>query len=234
MKEFNFVVSGSPNSTFNQPLIATLVLSDTAVVSGIASAADIISFKLTAGAAIPDSNPTTLNDMHPQFLNPQVALSADRKAITAFTAENSNGPQFSYWLLYQNYPPNPTMHVVDNLVFLHPDSIRLESCVLPIPPSYYYSTFMGSWRQDGETFPSKTGSGYKLAIDPLALVLSSEVYIKLHLPDPPPFETIQTYIQDRIKGMSTKQKVQVRARLKALKAFAEAFEMELEPRKKKK
>ena len=45
-------------------------------------------------------------------------------------------------------------------------------------------------------------SSYR-AIDPLALILSGELYVKLTLPDPPPIEVIRAYVQsDGTHGFS--------------------------------
>jgi hypothetical protein len=76
---------------------------------------------------------------------------------------------------------------------------------------------------------SESDAQHEVAIDPLALVLSSEVYIKLHLPDPPPVEALQAYVRERIESMTAKQKVQTRARVRALKAYAQAVDKEINP-----
>ena len=38
------------------------------------------------------------------------------------------------------------------------------------------------------------------AIDPLALILSPEVYARLHLPDPPPDQLVATQVQQIARG----------------------------------
>jgi hypothetical protein len=56
-------------------------------------------------------------------------------------------------------------------------------------------------------------------IDWLALILKPEIYVILHLPDPPP-ETLGTIVGDAIKGMSAGDRKQALARLKNLTAYA--------------
>lgn len=240
MKEFIFVandISTTPaNITCYQPFSATLVLSDAAVTSGIATTADIISFTMTAGTAIPDSCPITLNDLLPYyFSNPQVTLSADRKTVTAFSAvDTPSGWQRDHWVLFQGNPPNPTMEVGEHDVYLYPEHIYINSDILPAPPDHYCARFSGGWRPAGET--SKIDFDYSpvfVTIDPLSLGLSPAVYIKLHLPDPPPFEAVQTHLRNSIERMSNKEKIQARARIKSLRVFTEALEKEFEPQKKR-
>lgn len=241
MKQYTFVASSyiahplTP-ATCYQPLSATLILSDAAVTSGIATTSDIISFRLTAGTVIPDSCPITLNDLLSYyFSNPQVTLSADRKTVTAFSAvDTPSGWQRNKWVLSQGNPPNTTMEVGENNVEVYTDYIRIDSWILPEPPKHYEITFRGSWRPAEET--SKTdfdfGSVF-VTIDPLSLLLSPALYIKLHLPDPPPFEAVQTHVRNSIKRMTNKEIIQARARIKALKTLTESLEKEFEPQKKR-
>jgi predicted Co/Zn/Cd cation transporter (cation efflux family) len=69
--------------------------------------------------------------------------------------------------------------------------------------------------------------GQYLAIDPLALALSGDVYIKLHLPDPPPIDQVIARIHEVVKGMTPDQKRQAAGRVKALRIYAETLEAEL-------
>jgi hypothetical protein len=55
-------------------------------------------------------------------------------------------------------------------------------------------------------------------IDWLALILKPEIYVILHLPDPPP-EALRTIVQDAIKGMSGADRKQAFARVKNLAAY---------------
>jgi hypothetical protein len=146
MNEYIFIASGSPKSRFHKPFSVKLELSAASVKSGIAQAADIVSLRIVAGAAAPDTHSIEFHDLHSGFLNPQITLSANRKRVMSFTAERDDGILYNYWVLYQSHPQNPTMSLVENIVTLTPTRIQIESCVLPIPPKTYVSTFSGSWK----------------------------------------------------------------------------------------
>ena len=62
-----------------------------------------------------------------------------------------------------------------------------------------------------------------VAIDPLALVLSSSVYVRLTLPDPPPIEVLRALIRE----MDATERRSALARAKSLGAFAKSLEKEL-------
>ena len=55
-------------------------------------------------------------------------------------------------------------------------------------------------------------------IDWLALILRPEIYVILHLPDPPP-EALRTVVQDMVKSMSAAERKQSLARVKNLAAY---------------
>jgi hypothetical protein len=59
-----------------------------------------------------------------------------------------------------------------------------------------------------------------VAIDPLALILSPEIYVKLHLPDPPP--EFKTQVTEVAKKMTAADKKNALANAKFLKEVAEA------------
>lgn len=69
-------------------------------------------------------------------------------------------------------------------------------------------------------------SSYR-AIDPLALILSNEVYVRLTLPDPPPFEVIRSYARAMARSASAAEKRQALNRARVLRAYVEAVEQEL-------
>ena len=69
-------------------------------------------------------------------------------------------------------------------------------------------------------------SSYR-TIDPLALILSNEVYVKLTLPDPPPFEVIRAYARTMARRASPAEKRQALNRAHTLRAYVEAVEQEL-------
>ena len=65
------------------------------------------------------------------------------------------------------------------------------------------------------------------AIDPLALILSPEIYVRLHLPDPPPDPIIAAQVKQLANGLSAQEKQGVLARAKVLGAYAHAFQKAL-------
>ena len=62
------------------------------------------------------------------------------------------------------------------------------------------------------------------AIDPLVLILSGEVYVKLTLPDPPPYEVIRTYAEALARAATPEQKRQALDRARALQTYVRAVE----------
>ena len=65
------------------------------------------------------------------------------------------------------------------------------------------------------------------AIDPLALILSPEIYVRLHMPDPPPDPVILSQVKQVANGLSAQEKQVVLARAKVLGAYAHAIEKTL-------
>jgi hypothetical protein len=63
-----------------------------------------------------------------------------------------------------------------------------------------------------------------VTIDPLALILSSELFVRITTPDPPPDPV---YIRDLVKALDPEQKRLALTRVKALSAYANALEKEL-------
>lgn len=73
---------------------------------------------------------------------------------------------------------------------------------------------------------------HELAIDPLALILRSDVYVKLTLPDPPPIELLRTRIRDLVRGLAPDEIRRALQRVKVFKEYEEVLEEVLneEPR----
>jgi hypothetical protein len=65
------------------------------------------------------------------------------------------------------------------------------------------------------------------AIDPLALILSGELYVKLTLPDPPPIEVLRAYVRSMARRASATERRQALNRARALRMYVEAVEQEL-------
>jgi hypothetical protein len=69
-----------------------------------------------------------------------------------------------------------------------------------------------------------------LAVDPLSLILSPSVYVRLTLPDPPPFEVLTSHFRELVRSMDGSERKQALARAKALGAYAEALQKALSSR----
>lgn len=66
-----------------------------------------------------------------------------------------------------------------------------------------------------------------LAIDPLALILSSAAYIRLTLPDPPPDEVISAQMKQVAAQLKGDERKQALARARVLGAYANALQRAL-------
>jgi hypothetical protein len=66
------------------------------------------------------------------------------------------------------------------------------------------------------------------AIDPLALILRSDIYTLIHLPDPPPeVEELKQRIRALVQRMTPPEKERALDRVHAFRTYAEAAEHEL-------
>ncbi len=66
-----------------------------------------------------------------------------------------------------------------------------------------------------------------VAIDPLALILRSDIYVKLHLPDPPPEAEIAREVQEAVGRMKAAEKKLALGRAKVLAAYSMAVQKAL-------
>jgi hypothetical protein len=64
------------------------------------------------------------------------------------------------------------------------------------------------------------------AIDPLALLLRPDIYVRLTLPNPAP-DTLRTHAREAVKGLSVREREQALENVGNLVAFARALEHEL-------
>ena len=67
-----------------------------------------------------------------------------------------------------------------------------------------------------------------VAIDPSALLLSSQVYIRLTLPDPPPIDVMRTQVREMVESMNAEERKIAFARADALEAYATLFKREID------
>jgi hypothetical protein len=66
---------------------------------------------------------------------------------------------------------------------------------------------------------------YLVAIDPLALILSNEVYVKINLPRPPP--DLLVALRELVKGLDASQKRLALERARGLEEYAKALQQAL-------
>jgi len=69
---------------------------------------------------------------------------------------------------------------------------------------------------------------YEAAIDPLALILRGEVYVRLTLPDPPPDEVLRARIEELVEAMTREQKRRALERLKAFRDYEKVLQQVLD------
>ncbi len=66
-----------------------------------------------------------------------------------------------------------------------------------------------------------------VTIDPLALLLSPSVYVRLTLPDPPPDGVLTKEIAVLVRGMDETERSVVTTRVRALRSYVEGMEQAL-------
>jgi hypothetical protein len=66
-----------------------------------------------------------------------------------------------------------------------------------------------------------------LTIDPLALLLRNDIYVRLHLPDPPPDEILRETIREAARQMNAEERLRARAAAVSLGRLASAMQEEL-------
>ena len=65
-----------------------------------------------------------------------------------------------------------------------------------------------------------------MAIDPLALVLSNQIYVLLTLPDPPPIGVLRARVHEMLARLTPAQRLRV---LGMARAWTAAIQQELRP-----
>jgi peptidase M23-like protein len=125
-------------------------------------------------------------------------------------------------------PPQPITFrkssVIDRSALSPPSSqgpwVDLKGQSLPVVTSLIWpnAVIPLNWRLDLSSYRT---------IDPLALILSGEVYVKLTLPDPPPIEVLRAYARTLARSTSSAEKRRALNRAHALRAYVQAVEQEL-------
>ncbi len=65
---------------------------------------------------------------------------------------------------------------------------------------------------------------YEAAIDPLALILRGDVYVKLTLPDPPPIELLKAQIEELVRTMTPEERQRALERVRNVKDYGRLLE----------
>jgi hypothetical protein len=125
-------------------------------------------------------------------------------------------------------PPQPITfrdtHVIDRSALTPPSAegpwVKVKGQCLPAVTSLIWpaSIIPLQWRLDV--------SSYR-AIDPLALILSGEVYVKLTLPDPGPEEVLRAHARALARTASSLEKRRALNRARILRQYAQIVEEEL-------
>jgi len=68
---------------------------------------------------------------------------------------------------------------------------------------------------------------YEAAIDPLALILRGDIYVKLTLPDPPPIELLKAQIEELVRAMTPEERKQALERVRNFKGYEKLLEQAL-------
>jgi len=66
-------------------------------------------------------------------------------------------------------------------------------------------------------------SANELLVDPISLVLSHDIYVRLTLPDPPPPGVLRS-IGETVKSLNDREKQAARAGVNNLAAYVKAFQ----------
>ena len=114
-------------------------------------------------------------------------------------------------------------------------AIDTTAAAIPYPESPW-TTVQGQGLPDvpsliwpGTAWGTLSNKGiYQLAIDPLALILRSDIYVLLTLPDPPPIEVLERQVQTMVKAMAPAERKRVLERAEALMVYVQALRRELQ------
>lgn len=95
--------------------------------------------------------------------------------------------------------------------------------------------FLAQWREEdgikgnvvSVTPPPSKPDVREVAIDPMALVLSGQIYVRLTLPDPAPIEGMREEIRRMVHAMTPKERKSALAHASTLRTFAVALHDEL-------
>lgn len=95
--------------------------------------------------------------------------------------------------------------------------------------------FLAQWREEDGIkgnvvrlhVPPARREIHEVAIDPLALILSDAVYVRLTLPDPPPIDLLTDQVDQAVSRMSADERKRAEARADAMAEYAKALKRSL-------
>lgn len=146
--KYQFIITEQPAGDFFKPLVAEIVLSDTAVSAGLAQKGQVESIVVSGGPTMQEANRITLTYLHGDFKDITVTLSADRSTITSIGATiGTSGAPIDYWVFHYQRPVYPGLDIHEFLGYIRPDAVTLETTILPVPPTTHYDRFVGHWQR---------------------------------------------------------------------------------------
>jgi hypothetical protein len=173
-----------------------------------------------------------IGTLKPNLLAKGASVKAGDVLGLAGNSGNSSGPHLHIHAIKGTAPwqgpPRPILfrdcYVVDQSVLQLPSSAGLWTNVqnqgLPSVPS-------AIWPSAIPPNGFQRHASHYLAIDPLALILSSQAYILLTLPDPPPLDVWTRQVRDIVTAMSPQERMSALKRARAVAEQVKVLQKEL-------